>query len=153
MRALLVALFVMAAAPASAGHYFIGDVPDVVPEPHHKALAAAGIQTTADLYERIATLKDRRAFASKTGIAERDLADWAKFVDLMQLNGIGPKMVRLLNASEVGTLKALQASDSASLAQKMKDANRGNRFSELVPDADVVRGWIGQARKVALRLE
>ena len=153
MRFALALLAFLVAVPASAGHYFIVDVPDVVPEAHHKALAAAGIQTTADLYDRIAKAADRRAFASRTGIPERDLGEWARFIDLMQLSGIGPKMVRLLNAAEVPNLKALQGADPASLSQKMKEANRGNRFSELVPDADVVKGWVGQARKVTLRLE
>ena len=153
MKPLIIAVVVLAAAPALAGHYFIADVPDIVPETHHKALAAAGIQTTADLYDHTATLKDRRAFAARTGIPEHDLAEWAKFIDLLQISGVGPKMVRLLNAADIGTLKALQAADAATLSQKMKEANRGNRFSELVPDADVVTGWIAQAKKIAPRLE
>jgi len=141
------------APSAHASHYLLADVPDVVPKDHHAALRKAGVVNTKQLYERTAARKDRRALAVVSGLPVRELARWARFMDLMQLNGIGPKMVRLLNAAGVRTLRDLKGAVADSLQPKMRAANRGAKYSEIVPSVGVVRGWIGNAAKVKPRLE
>jgi predicted flap endonuclease-1-like 5' DNA nuclease len=142
-----------AATPAHAGHYRIVDVPDVVPTEHHRALASAGVLTTAQLYERTARRRNRRRLARDTGIKFATLTGWAIFVDLMQVKGIGPKMVRLLNASGIAGLKQLKRAKAASLLEAMRKSNRGFRYSRVLPTVDVVSGWIARARRKRARLQ
>ncbi len=126
---------------ASASHYLIADVPDVIEKGRHAALKEAGIVNTQQLYERIVRRKGRRSLAAMTRIPVRELAKWARFLDLMQLKGVGPQMVRLMKA------------DAEALQSAMRVANRGGRYSEVVPAAGVVAGWIGAAKQIEARLE
>jgi predicted flap endonuclease-1-like 5' DNA nuclease len=142
-----------ACSSALAGHYRIADVPDVIPAKYHKKLAKAGVTDTAQLYALAAPSKTRRKLASKARISARKLRAWARFLDLMQINGIGPKMVHLLNAAGVNDLKQLQQANATELQEKMRLANRGARYSEIVPGAAVVKGWIKLAQRVTSRLE
>jgi hypothetical protein len=140
-------------ASASASHYMLADVPDVVPVQHHPALLKAGIENTAQLYERAVTKAARQSLALATGIDVQTLGNWARFLDIMQLAGPGPKMVRVLNAAGIDTLVAFQKADAVSLVQRMRQANAGNKYSEVLPSSDVVSAWIDAARKVKPRLE
>lgn len=138
---------------ASAGHYLIADVPDVIAAQHHAALQKAGFTDTKQLYEAIAARKSRRAVAKRSGIGLATLTGWAHFLDLMQVNGIGPKMVRLLSAAGVKTLRAFRKSNAAALHARMKAVNAGGKYSEIVPSAGVIAGWLQLANKIPLRLE
>jgi predicted flap endonuclease-1-like 5' DNA nuclease len=140
-------------SPANASHYMLVDVPDVVEAGQHATLAKAGIDNTAALYENVVTRLAREALSKRTGIAEKTLRSWARFLDLMQLSGIGPKMVRLLNAARVVTLRDLRVADAAELHARVRVANRGAKHSEVVPSADILSGWIGAAKRVTPRLE
>ncbi len=141
------------AVPASAGHYLIADVPDVIAKEHHAALRAAGLSDTKQLYERIVARKGRRALAVRTAIPYKQLTSWARQLDLMQINGIGPKMVRLLNAAGVPNLRTFRKAGADALHAAMKAANRGAKYSEVVPSAGVLRGWIRLAASIKPRLE
>ncbi|MFT5431102.1 MAG: hypothetical protein ACI9OJ_001781, partial [Myxococcota bacterium] len=55
-------------SPANASHYMLVDVPDVVGVAHHPALAKAGIDNTASLYENVVTRQSRGALSKRTGI-------------------------------------------------------------------------------------
>ncbi|MFT7622061.1 MAG: DNA polymerase/3'-5' exonuclease PolX [Myxococcota bacterium] len=131
----------------------LADVPDVIEKQHHEALRKAGIVNSQQLYERIVTRRARRSLATTSAVPVRVLARWSRLLDLMQLSGIGPKMVRLMNAAGINTLKGLQGAQADTLWSAMRVANRGGRYSEVVPSADVLRGWIGNAQKRAVRLE
>lgn len=141
------------AAPASAGHYYIADVPDVIAQEHHATLKKAGLLDTRGLQARIQTKAGRKALAKETGISLKQLKAWARFLDLMQLNGLGPKMVKLVNAAGVGTLAEFQKASADALQPAMRAANGAARYSEVVPGVEVVRGWIAASRKVPLSLE
>ncbi len=152
MRGWVVAL-ALAATPAHAAHYMVADVADVIPEEHHAALARAGVANTAVLYERLVTRAGRASLAAATGIAVARLDEWAAFLDLMQLDGVGPTMVRVLNAAGVPNLAVFQTADASILLPKMRAANVGNRLSQVLPPVDVVKAWIDAARRVKVRLE
>jgi predicted flap endonuclease-1-like 5' DNA nuclease len=141
------------ASPAHAAHYRIVDVADVVPAEHHRALAAAGVVTTEHLYDRTARKRDRRRLARATGIEYGTLTKWAIFIDLMQIRGIGPKMVRLMNASGIGRLKDLKRAKAAPLLKAMRKANRGFRYSRVLPDVGVISRWIIRAGRKRARLQ
>ena len=138
---------------ARASHYLIADVPDVIPKEYHAALATAGIVNTQQLYDRTAARKSRKALARQTRIKKELLIDWARFLDLMQISGVGPKMTRLLIAAGTKTLRQLQKADATALAAQMRAVNRGARYSEVTPPEGVVLGWIAAAKRIAPRLE
>ncbi len=151
LRAAAVALLL--SSSAHAAHYLIADVEDVIPASQHAALARAGVTNTAVLYERIVTRAGREAFARISGVTVADLTAWANFIDLMQLNGVGPTMVRVLNAAGIKDLAAFQAAKAPELLPRMRAANAGNRLSQVLPSEDVVAGWITAARAIKVRLE
>lgn len=131
----------------------LDDVPDVIPAEHHPVLKKSGVENTAQLYEQVVSRTARSALAAKTGIDAKTLRSWARFLDLMQLSGIGPKMVRVLNASRVVTLRDLRAAEAADLHNRMRAANRGSRYSEVIPSVETVGEWINAAKRVTPRLE
>ena len=156
LRALLSCACFIAAlhvAPAMAGHYRLVDVPDVVPAEHHKALAGAGVTNTEQLYERVARKKSRRVLSKASGVPYETLTSWAVFLDLMQVRGIGPKMVRLLNAAGIRNLRALKRSKPGPLLEAMRKANRGFRYSRVLPDTNILGQWIRRARSLPARLQ
>ena len=137
--------------PALASHYRVEDVPDVIPVEHHAALLSAGIATTEALYLRGATPQGRKIIAKKTGIERSTIRAWVQFLDIMQINGIGPKMVRLLNAAGVHGLRDLQKEKAGPLRLRMKAANRGFRYSRVLPDKALIGVWIKRALKTPKR--
>ena len=138
---------------ALAAHYFIQDLPDVIAVEYHKAILDTGVKHSGQLYDRITTKKRRAAFARKSGLAREQLVKWARFIDLMQLDGIGPKMVRLLNAAGVETLRDFKKSKAPALYKKIRLVNRGGRYSQVVPGKDVLKAWIKRARRIKNRLQ
>ena len=149
----LAAAFIVVTPAAHASHYLIADVPDVIQKNYHAKLAAAGIHDTKALFGAIATKKARRDLAKKVGVMYATLTKWATFIDLMRVDGIGPKMVRLLNASDVKHLKSFVEQDAAALHPRMRQANRGGRYSEVVPGVEVVRSWIQRAQSLPIILQ
>jgi len=139
-------------SPAWASHYRIVDVPDVIPAEHHDPLKKAGIETTKALYLKGVARKGRRAIARKSGIDPKLVTAWVRFIDLMQLEGIGPKMVRVLNASGVHSLQDFQREEAAGLLLRMKAANRGFRYARVLPDERLLSTWIERAKKTPLRM-
>ena len=140
-------------ASACAGHYFLKDMPDVVPAKYHPVLERQGIVNSKQLYAASAPSRARRALARKSRIKRKLLGEWATFIDLMQINGIGPKMVRLLNGSGVRTLNEFKKSSAPALVERMRIANRGAKYSEIIPGVAVVRAWLKQARAIESKLQ
>ena len=154
-RALRIALLLLifSSAPVSASHYLIADVVDVIPAKYHKPLAKEGIRDTRALYGATVTRKARKTLAQRSSIDVRILKEWASFLDVMQIDGVGPKMVRLLRACGVKRLSVFQKANPTALHEKMRGANRGARYSEILPSAEVVRGWINRAKMLPILLE
>lgn len=140
-------------ASSHAGHYFLKDLNDVVPAKYHAALERQGITNSKQLYEAAAPSRARRTLARKTRVSKKLLRQWATFIDLMQINGIGPKMVRLLNGAGVPNLKQFKKSDPVQLVEKMRLANRGAKYSEIIPGVAVVKAWLKQARTIESKLQ
>ena len=144
---------VLLPAVANASHYRIADVSDVIPAEYHTKLAKAGVHDTRALYAAIAGKTDRRAFAKKSKVLYATLTKWATFIDLMRVDGLGPKMVRLLNAAGVKHLKAFRGEIPERLHPRLRAANRGGKYSEVLPGLEVIRGWVRRAAALPLRLE
>jgi hypothetical protein len=145
--------FLLVPFNCQASHYRIADVPDVIQKEYHQRLSAHGVQDTRALYSLIAGKSARRGFAKKSKIMYATLTKWATFIDLMRVDGIGPKMVRLLHASSVKNLRSFRTESAESLQPRMRKANRGGKYSEVIPGVEVIRGWLVAAQSIPLLLE
>lgn len=137
---------------ARASHYRLAGS-DIVSPAELKALSTAGVATTLELLERAAPRKARRKLARETGLTPSRLAELGAFCDLLRVKGIGPTMVRLLQAAKVMHTGHLKRSVAASLRERMEEANAARKVSETVPDEATVADWIGQARSLPKLLE
>lgn len=147
---LTVAFLLGTAAPAFASTYSIENVHGVIPKDDADALKAAGITTTQVLLEKAATPKARKELAEKTKLDEKKLAQYVDAADLLRVNGIGPKMVRLLGKVKVAKLADLKKQNGAKLAAAMEKArpNLDADLKEKLPDKTTLADWIKQAKKL-----
>ncbi len=139
-----------------AAGLLLGTTAQASPYPIHEILdkavadklAKAEIKTSNDLLERGATAKGLRALAKATGLAAGQLGGWVKMCDLLRLKGVGPEMVRLLNAGKVSTVKQLRHQDAAKLHKVLMAANEKGKLTEKPPAESQVANWIEQAKKL-----
>lgn len=148
--ALAAAILFGAAAPAAAGQYDLADVPELMDDAVRAKVEAAGIHTTAQLLEATATKKGRAELRRKVGQSAEIVDWWANFTDLLRVNGIGPKMAKLIQLAGVANIAALQKESPAVLLAKVTAANAKYRFTELLPQEGHLRDWIGQAQKLPI---
>ena len=111
-------------------------------------LKALGIRTTDALLEAARTVKGRKALATKTGISEQQLLEWANVSDYMRIPGMGKAKVNLVRAAGVTTVRELALRNPARLAQNMKDVNTKRRLVRVLPSEKSVEQLIAQARKL-----
>lgn len=152
LRAAVVTIVLAVAGPASASHYFLSDI-DLVTGEARALLAKDGIQSTDQLLDRIARKADRAALAKRTGVDATLLDTVARQVDMLRVRGIGPKMVRLLDAAGVTTIAQLRTQAPDDLFTRVVRVNDERHISEIVPDASILAGWIDQAKSLSLVLE
>ncbi|MBR0754459.1 DUF4332 domain-containing protein [Bradyrhizobium jicamae] len=111
-------------------------------------LKSQGIRTTEALLEAAHNVRGRKALASKTGISEQQLLEWANFSDYMRIPGMGKAKVGLVRAAGVTTVRELAQRNPARLAQSMKDANVRRKLVRTLPSEKSVEQIIEQARKL-----
>src|ERR1700753_4314093 len=111
-------------------------------------LKALGIRTTDALLEAARTVKGRKALASKTGISEQKLLEWANVSDYMRIPGLGKAKGGLVRAAGVTTVRELALRNPARLAQNMKEVNDRRKLVRVLPSEQSVEQLIAQARKL-----
>ena len=111
-------------------------------------LKSLGIRTTTGLLEAARTVKGRKALASKTGITEQQLLEWANVSDYMRIPGMGKAKVILVRAAGVTTVRELTHRNPARLAQNMKEVNIRRKLVRLMPSEKSVEQLIAHARKL-----
>jgi predicted flap endonuclease-1-like 5' DNA nuclease len=150
VKASVLALFVAALVPAAAqaSHYDLSSI-DVVEEAHAKKLAELKIFTTKDLLEATAKGKPAKALAKKLKVGAPVVAKWHAFCGLLAIDGVGPKVVRVLIESGIADLDALAVQDPVALAQLVAATNARVQILGKLPEVDTVRTWIEQAKKLA----
>jgi predicted RecB family nuclease len=111
-------------------------------------LKSLGIRTTDALLEAARTVKGRKALATKTGIDERQLLEWANMSDYMRIPGMGKAKIGLVRAAGVTTVRELALRNPARLAQNMKDVNIRRKLVRVLPSEKSVEQLIAQARKL-----
>ncbi len=141
--AAIAALF-LSTSPATASHYRL-PVDGLVTVEESEALKKAGISTTLDLLDAIATTAGREGVASKSGLTFARLTLLAAQVDLLRVNGLGPSMVRLLQAGGVRHARDLAKSAPAELRARLEAANGVHRIAPVLPSEGILEDWIRQA--------
>lgn len=114
-------------------------------------LRKQGITSLEDL--QLATVADdqRQDLAKKADIPFKLVVSWAQQVDLMQIDGVGPRHAALLNAVGVASVADLAKADAAALAEKVGVANAFKpRFVGITPSQGVVTKWIGTAQTMTV---
>ena len=79
-------------------------------------LKSLGIRTTDALLEAARTVKGRKALATRTGISERQLLEWANMSDYMRIPGMGMAKIGLVRAAGVTTVRELALRNPVRLA-------------------------------------
>ena len=143
---LLVGL-VVGSGTARASHYRLSSF-ELVTETERAALTASGIETTRTLLDGVAFTKARESLSKATDIGKARLVELATQCDLLRVAGIGPTMVRVLQAAGVRETKDLSAQGAAGLLSKMQQANARVRVTEVLPGPDTLADWIAQARRL-----
>ena len=111
-------------------------------------LKSLGIRTTDALLEAARTVKGRKALATKTGINEQQLLEWANMSDYMRIPGMGKAKIGLVRAAGVTTVRELALRNPARLAQNMKDVNIRRKLVRVLPSEKSVEQLIQHARKL-----
>lgn len=136
----------LAPATAFASHYPL-DESNLFPESELKALKAQGYTDTEALGAALLKAADRKAMAKKTGLEEKRVDELAEICDLLRIRGVGPKMVSLLRLSGIYDSSDLGKAVPEQLHERMRQANDIHAVSELVPEVDILKGWIEDAKK------
>ena len=111
-------------------------------------LKTLGIRTTDALLEAARTVKGRKALASKVGISEQQLLEWAIISDYMRIPGMGRAKVGLVRAAGVTTVRELSYRNPARLAQSMREANERKKLVRILPSEKSVGDIIAKAKKL-----
>ena len=122
-------------------------------EPERKALAKAGIQTTAELLKATAKRKARKALSKRSGVPNARLSELAAQCDLLRVKGLGPSAVRLLQAANIKHVASLRHTGAKALHGKLEAIKATLNLPLVVPDVAELSGWIAQARKLPRVLE
>jgi predicted flap endonuclease-1-like 5' DNA nuclease len=102
--------------------YKIQEIEGIGPA-YAEKLAAADIDSTADLLKLCCDARGRKATAEKTGVSESQLLKWANMADLMRISGVGSEFSELLEAAGVDTVKELRNRNAENLAGMMAERN------------------------------
>jgi predicted flap endonuclease-1-like 5' DNA nuclease len=115
-------------------------------------LKSNGIRTTAGLLDAAKNPKGRKLLASKTGIDEKRILNWANAADRMRIKGIGAEYSELLRAAGVDTVKELKYRNPAKLAGAMAAANAKNKLARVLPSPRAIERWVEQAKRIQLKI-
>ncbi len=148
-----VGLFVLGLTlTAGASHYRLSQV-DLLTDAEREVLARAEVATTLTLFERAAATEARKELARVTGLGFARLTELATQCDLLRISGVGPGVVRLLQAAGVRHSADLKSRGAARLHQEVVRANRAQRIREVLPDVQSLAAWMASARELPRRLE
>lgn len=153
LTALVVALVLsVSALPRSeASHYYLTDVGWFSTD-QMIMLRDSGIQTTEHLLNATVTAEGRQKIASQLSIEEPKVLDMARECELLQISGVGPKVVKLLKAAGVTSLDDLGKQNAAKLLKKVEEINKKDKITEKDPSVEMVSYWIDQAKAAKVRV-
>jgi predicted flap endonuclease-1-like 5' DNA nuclease len=136
---------VLGAGEARASSY---PLDQVLPADETAKLAKLGMQTTDDLLAQGATAKGRKKIAKETKLATAKLLEWVRMCDLVRIKGVGPEMVKLLNAAKIDGVGKLRRQKAAALLARLEKVNAKAKITEKLPAQEQIAEWIAQAKKL-----
>jgi predicted flap endonuclease-1-like 5' DNA nuclease len=142
----LAALLTLPASQASAAHYYLQDVEMF--DSYAEAFAGQSFATTRDVLVAVVTPELRTSLSETTGVPVAELATIARFLELLQIDGIGPRAARLLQAAGVASAADLAARSPAELLALLETTNAGFVYTSAHPSMHHVQGWIYEASRV-----
>lgn len=151
--ALILTTALLAHAPtAEAGHYRL-PLEGLISQSETDLLKKAGVLTTLALLDQVKTPAQRKRLAAKTGLDQARVDALARHVDLLRIDGIGPTMVRLLDAAGVRHSRALGAESAAALLARMTSVNAGVKIANVLPPEGQVAAWVAAAKQLPAALD
>jgi predicted flap endonuclease-1-like 5' DNA nuclease len=141
-----VCFLILVPAVASASHYDLASI-DLVDETTMTRMASLGIATTEDLWRAAAPGRQAKNLSRRLNVGSAQVRAWRAFTDLLRLDGVGPKVARVLTAGGLVDLKAIARQEPASLAARILEVNQEVEILGKTPDTDTVRAWIEQAQR------
>lgn len=140
-----VCFLLLVPAAASASHYVLSSI-DLVDEATAGRMATLGIETTEDLWRAAAPGRKARTLARQLKVGAAQVREWRAFCDLLRLDGVGPKVARVLTAAGLTDLKAVSRQDPEALMDRIRVVNQQVEILGKTPDTDTVRAWVVQAK-------
>ncbi len=129
------------------------DVIEGIGSVYMEKLHTAGIRSTEALLKRCGTAAGRQEVEAATGISGKLLLEWANHADLFRINGIGPEYADLLEAAGVDTIPELAQRNPDNLHAALVRVNEEKNLVRRLPTADMVRGWVEQAKQLPRAIE
>ena len=113
-----------------------------------RKLNEAGINSTAELFEKCATKASRKSLSKETGIPEHFVLRWATILDLERIKGVGIEYAELLEACGVDTVPALARRNPEHLFEKINEVNAEISLAKKLPTQKQIADWVMQAKEL-----
>ena len=139
-------------ADSHASHYRLGTV-GLLYAKEVRQLSAAGIHTTKELLDGAATSRQRARLARKTKIKTLRITLLATQCDLLRIDGVGPTMVRLFQASGYQHTASLRRKTPQAVWKNLVAANQVHRILPQPPAKALVGKWVRAAAASAVVLK
>lgn len=111
-------------------------------------LGKMGILSTADLLSEGSGPDGRKIIAESLSIEEFVVCKWVSMADLIRIPGIRGQFAELLEASGIESIQHLSEQDAGGLTKLMEEVNEREKRTRVTPTADMVAGWIEEAKKL-----
>jgi predicted flap endonuclease-1-like 5' DNA nuclease len=115
---------------------------------YSQRLHEAGVATTEALLTEGATPRGRKELAQRTGISDHLILKWVNRADLFRIRGVGEQYSDLLAAAGVDTVLELAQRRPDHLHQKLVETNQARNLVRVLPDLEVVAGWVEHAKQL-----
>jgi len=152
---LLLLTLCLVPARGEASHYLLTDLGLLAAE-EVAALERVGITSSEQLLPRVIGPTERAALQRlllPAAVSAERLRELACICDLLQLEGVGPTMVKLLRRAGVVDSRALASRDPRELAALVLQVNQREAIAGRVPEESHLAGWIGVARTLPVRVQ
>ncbi|MBZ8179051.1 MAG: DUF4332 domain-containing protein [Oscillatoria sp. PMC 1051.18] len=111
-------------------------------------LAAVGITTTEELFEKGTSKEGREELVKTTGIDKGKILKFVNIADLCRIKGVGGEYSELLQATGVDTVEELKRRSPDTLYDKMIAENDRQQRVKQPPSLSQVRNWVAQAQRL-----
>jgi hypothetical protein len=132
---------------AFASHYRLTVLDFLAPE-LVTVLGGQDIENTEDFLRRTLTPEDRGALSEATGIPEVEILELARMCEVLQIEGVGPRVARLLRASGVVSVTDFASRDATELEAVFAAVNAVEHHTGINPSAENLAEWIDLAGRV-----